>query len=512
MLLCTGFVVAVAFGTAFTVVYNESRVETSGQHEFANPVAIPPVVEPRRGADGRDHVDLRLQTGTTEFLRGKQTRTWGVNGSYLGPTIRVRKGQHVSIHVTNDLPESSSLHWHGMRLPAVMDGGPYQEIEPGETWNPHWEVKQPAATLWYHPHPHGRTAEHVYRGVSGMLLVDDDISDALELPDDYGVDDIPLIIQDKAFTDDGQLDFNGRGMGPGSTGILGDTVLVNGTHDPHLEVTRTVTRLRVLNGSPARIYDLGFDDDRPFAVIASDSGLLPAPVERTRLRLSPGERVELLVTMEPGETSILRSHPTDLGGGFPADRFAGADDTLDILQLRAKTTLEPNPAAPRTLSAEEPLTAPADARVRRFELSGTAFINGESMDMGRIDEVVAAGATEIWEVRGAGLPHNFHIHDVAFRILTIDGREPPAWQAGRKDTVFIPAGSTVRLVVRFGTDVDPATPYMYHCHLLYHEDSGMMGQFVIVEPGQESSTPRRLDTGGVHDGRGGHGAGHDGHG
>jgi suppressor of ftsI len=305
-------------------------------------------------------------------------------------------------------------------------------------------------------------------------------------------------VQDKRFTDDGQLDTDpddlGRTVGAEPTGTLGDQILVNGTRDPHLNVATSLTRLRVLNGSTARIYHLGFTDDRPYWVVGTDSGLLSAPQRVTRVVVSPGERVEIVVPMAAGERTVLRSFPGGVGTGFPDSRFAGADDTFDILQLRAARSLRESPALPTTLSTEPPLTAPAGARVREFDLGGQQSMNGKVMDLRQINDVVPAGAIEIWEIHGGGPPHSFHIHDVAFRILEQDGEPPPAWLAGRKDTVYLPPGTTVRLVVGFGTDVDEQTPYMYHCHMLFHEDNGMMGQFVVVEPGREDQVDTTIST------------------
>jgi FtsP/CotA-like multicopper oxidase with cupredoxin domain len=484
------------FGTVFVIAYRDAAHGNAGQLAFANPLAVPPVLEPRVDAAGRKHFDLDLRTGRRELLPGRATTTWGVNGDFLGPTLRVRRGDDVAVHVTNNLPESTSLHWHGMRLPARMDGGPHQEIEPGTTWSPEWTVKQPAASLWYHPHLHGRTAAHVYRGVSGMFLVDDAVSDTL--PHDHGVDDVPLIVQDKRFTPDGQFDLDtgalARAVGAEPAGPLGDQILVNGTHDPHFTVTSTLTRLRVLNGSTARIYHLGFTDDRPFQVVGTDTGLLPAPQQVRRVVVAPGERVEVVVAMGPGERTVLRSFPGGIGTSFPDTRMSGADDTFDVLQLRAADTLRPSPAVPSTLSTEPRVEAPVGARERELNLGGQQSINGNLMDPGRVDQVVTAGAREIWTVHGGGAPHSLHIHDVAFRILSLDGAPPPAWLAGRKDTVYLPPGSTARLAVEFGTDTDEKTPYMYHCHMLRHEDNGMMGQFVVVTPGRENHVDTTLAT------------------
>ncbi|MBM7093806.1 multicopper oxidase domain-containing protein, partial [Streptomyces sp. S12] len=141
---------------------------------FDNALAIPPLAESTVEQDGTRVFSLRMQAGETEFRDGVRTPTWGFNGTYLGPTLRAKRGEKVRVRITNELGEASTVHWHGMHLPARMDGGPHQMIAPGGTWTPHWTVDQPAATLWYHPHPHGKTEEHVRRGLAGLFLLDDD--------------------------------------------------------------------------------------------------------------------------------------------------------------------------------------------------------------------------------------------------------------------------------------------------------------------------------------------------
>lgn len=227
----------------------------------------------------------------------------------------------------------------------------------------------------------------------------------------------------------------------------------------------------------------------PATVVATGGGLLRAPVTTDRVRLSPGERAEIVVEMEPGTTARLRSFEPELGR--VAVPFAtGGNDSFDVLELRAADVLEPSGPVAREL-AEFGL-AEADATVTRtFELDGRS-INGASMDMSRVDETVTVGATEIWEVRNLNLsPHNFHVHDAQFEILDIGGEPPPPELAGRKDTVYLEPQRTYRLIMRFEDYADPAWPYMYHCHLLLHEDEdeGMMGQFVVVEPGQAAEAP-----------------------
>jgi FtsP/CotA-like multicopper oxidase with cupredoxin domain len=463
---------------------------------FDRPLWIPPLAESRTTDDGTRVFSLTAQEGTSQFLTGRSTRTWGFNGGLLGPTLRAERGERVAVEFRNELPDATTVHWHGMHLPAAMDGGPHQMVGPGDSWRPEWTVDQSAATLWYHPHPHGSTEEHVYRGLAGMFIVDDPAA-AAGLPSVYGVDDVPVIVQDKDLDDEGRLVLDDDGN---ELGTLGSTVLVNGTPGPYLHVTTELVRLRLLNGSTARTYDFGFDDDRQFSLVGSDGGLLPTPHETGRVRLSPGERAEIVVHMRPGTTAMLHSFPPDLGS-VPAAFAFGGNDSFDVLELRAAERLSPSLPLPGTLSDEERLD-PSDAAVTRsFELAGRT-INGARMEMDRIDEVAELGDTEIWEVRSIDrLPHNFHVHDVQFEVLTIDGAPPPPELAGRKDTVYLEPGREYRLIMRFEDYADPRTPYMYHCHLLLHEDEGLMGQFVVVESGSDPSGTDQLP--------GGHPPGHE---
>ena len=222
-------------------------------------------------------------------------------------------------------------------------------------------------------------------------------------------------------------------------------------------------------------------------MVGSDGGLLPSPVTTDRVRLSPGERAEIVITMTAGEDVVLRSYPPDLDANFLVERFNGGQDEYDVLQLRAADRLRPSPRIAGTLAPAPDLDV-SEARTRTFEMAGRK-INGKQMDMSRIDETVELGTTEVWQVRNIdGEYHNFHVHDVQFQVLSVDGAEPGPQVSGWKDTVYVPPGGSVRLALRFTDYADPDTPYMYHCHLLQHEDAGMMGQFVVVEPGQKAGT------------------------
>ncbi len=451
-------------------------MDTTGKVEFSNPLHIPPLA-PSRNDGGRLTFDLATQAGESNIVPAGPSSTWGVNGALLGPTVRVRRGDKIRINIHNQLAEATTLHWHGMRLPAKADGGPHQMVEPGATWSPEWAIDQQAATLWYHPHPHGVTERHVYKGLGGMLIIDDDEEGALALPREYGVDDIPVIVQDKTFSSSGALVETDR-IG---VGMLGTTILVNGTAAPVLDVSAEHTRLRLLNASSARSYNFGFSDGRTFTMIASDGGLLASPVPLTRIMLTPGERAEIIVAAAPGETVVLRSYPQELGVADFRAVDAGAQDTLDVLSLKAAATLTPSAPVPATLAAVK-YPDPALAGDMRMFMLGNNVINSKSMDMDRIDLEIKAGATESWAVLNAhNQPHNFHIHDVQFQILSLNEKAPPAELAGWKDTVYAPPGVTIRLLMQFSRLSDPVVPYMYHCHLLWHEDMGMMGQFLVVD-------------------------------
>ncbi|MGH9247642.1 MAG: multicopper oxidase family protein [Acidimicrobiales bacterium] len=473
--LALGAVAVVAFVGLMWWVFSGARVSNVGELDFANELRIPELLEPTRDADGRAVFDLEAREGETQLLDGAVTPTLGYNGSHLGPTLRASRGDTVVVNVTNELAESTTVHWHGMHLPAVMDGGPHQPIDPGATWSPTWGIDQPAATLWYHPHPHQRTEAQVYRGLAGLFIVDDDHTDVLRLPNRYGVDDIPLVIQDKSFDGDGEFAAGGNHH---------DEILVNGTHDPRFEATSTLVRFRVLNASTARIYNLGFTDHRRFALIGTDGGLLEAPAQLERVPLSPGERAEIVVAFTPGDDVILRSFEPDLGTNFFSGRFEGGDDTFDLVHMTAGDEPTESPPLPDRLADIEPIDPDDAVETRTFRLSGTQ-INGRSMDMDRIDATVAVDTTEIWEVTNpSDTPHNFHIHDVQFQVLSTDGEAPGVELHGWQDTIYLRPNVEFRLAVRFTDYTDPNVGYMLHCHVLNHEDDGMMAQLVVTDDGE----------------------------
>ena len=434
----------------------------------AAPLSIPPLLEPTM-EDGVARYGLTLGPSQHDYKQAGMTDTYSYNGlSVLGPTLRLRTGDAVAISVTNELDEATTTHWHGADVPAEDDGGPHSIIEPGATWVADFDVIQPAATLWYHPHLHGKTAEHVYRGAAGLLIIDDDNPAAAALPATYGVDDIPVIIQDRDFTDDGQLDF---AIDTTDEGNLDGVLTVNGTINPFVEVPEGLVRLRLLNGSQARIYELGVEG-AAMTKIASDGGYLESPVAIEQLVLGPGDRAEIIVDVGAESVALVDS------------AFGRA------LELRPNGSASGMGALPDKLAtieriAESEITVDRSFRmgdVRNFwEFNPSWAISGLQFDMDRIDVTVRLGDTERWTLSSDDAEHVFHPHQIQFQILAINGEPPPPEESGWEDSVLVNPDREVVIAARFHTYAAEDIPYMFHCHMLDHEDLGMMGQFLVAE-------------------------------
>jgi len=438
--------------------------------------------------DGVRTYDLSLQKGISQFFDGVNTPTLGINGAYLGPTLKMRAGEVVQMNVTNKIGEPSTLHWHGFHLPASSDGGPHQVIGEGETWSTTFTVKQRASMFWYHSHMVPRTGPQVYQGLAGLIYVDDEETSRLDLPDEYGVDDIPLILQDRAFNADGSFLYS-TSMPSIMMGMRGNVLLVNGAVWPYFEARTNKVRLRLLNGSNARFYTIGFDDGRTFQQIGSDGGLLESPFETAQITLAPAERAQIIVDLSDGRPVRLRTFATP-GGGMMMDRMMGEGLAFEVLDIRPNAQRAKSPEIPeRLINLDQPDPTKA-VRTRRFVLEmsgmmmmdgGSFTINGKTMDMNRIDETVRVNTTEIWQIENTSMmPHPLHIHDVQFRILERNGVPPAPGEMGLKDTVVVSPRESVKLLLSFSDYTDQDRAYMYHCHILEHEDAGMMGQFVVT--------------------------------
>ncbi len=459
---------------------------------------IPPLVDGSRG----EPVDLQIRRGEWSFMPGIKTPTLGFSQDYLGPTIRTRQNSELNLHYRNTLTESVAVHGHGLHVPGEVDGGPQLEIAPGDRWQPTLSIVQPAATCWYHSHTHGRTGHQVYHGLAGMMIIDDETSDAVELPRRYGIDDLPVIIQDRTFDAQGRLVYSLEDAG--EDGWLGETVVINGAIAPVAKVPAGKVRLRILNGANARFYIVAFADNRTFYKVATDGGLLPAPVPMTTMEMSPGERCEIVVDLSDGNTAGLLTLFED---EFDEDEEGIISGLLNWLDRTEK----PLPAPSLTLAVDRSLPAHTAAlpeklatiarpgeneikRTRDFLLAmeegggheahaGHAAmdmtINGAVMNMNVINERVERGCWERWRIRSNVGAHPFHVHGCSFLIEQMEGAVAPPDQQGWKDVVVLDDDDWSEIIVRFDYPATEQYPYMYHCHILEHEDRGMMGQFTV---------------------------------
>ena len=443
--------------------------------------------------------DLIVDYDSLEFSSSNLTQTAGVNGPILGPTLIINKGEEVFMNVTNNLIDTTTMHWHGVHLPSEMDGGPHSKIAPNSTWNATWTGMDHASTMWYHPHLHHTTYKHVMMGVAGMIINRDEDEAALALPRSYGLDDIPLIIQTKVMDSEHQIDASL------ANNALDTMLLVNGTKDAFHDTPAQLIRFRILNGSAMRTYNIGLSTNANFWVIGSDGGLLPAPVENNRLLMAPAERYEILVNLEGLEGQMLQimnygeetpssiyGSGTMMGGGsipnYTSNPLNGANYSILTLNVQAPS-LNPVFTVPSSLVPTNALNINEVNETRDFTFTSTGgatgpfLINGNSFDMSQVNYVIPVNNTEIWSFANqTPIAHPFHIHDVQFNILEINGLVPPEHMRGWKDVLLIPGHQgTAKFIAKFEDYTNPDIPFMYHCHMLVHEDEGMMGQFIVVD-------------------------------
>lgn len=504
---------------------------------------IPALLTP----DAAGKIALNVQTGSMKWKTGMQTPTWGINGPLLGPAMRLQRGKDVAINVTNALPEATTMHWHGMEIPGTSDGGPQAVIEPGKMWTAEFKVDQPATTAWFHPHTHGLTGRQVAMGLGGLIIIDDEESTKLPLPKEWGVDDVPVILQDKRLDAKGHIDYQLDIM-TAAVGWFGDMMLTNGAVYPQHLAPRGWLRLRFLNGCNARSLNLATSDGRPLYVVGSDGGLLGEPVKLTELPILMGERFEVLVDTRDGKAFDIITLPVkQMGMTLPP-----FDRALPVLHIQP--TLKSNEAKLPDALVNMPAVPAADnVKTRWLQLmmdpqldmigmqmmmqrygmasmagmdmkghgnmagmdhgqmqghmahgqmghgkmnhggmeqgnqmaSGYDFmhgnkINGIAFDMAKPMFDVKRGTYEKWTISGEGdmMLHPFHIHGTQFRILSENGKPPAAHRSGWKDTVRV-EGWRSEVLVKFDHEAPKERAYMAHCHLLEHEDTGMMMSFTV---------------------------------
>ena len=539
-----------------------SRVATAAENETI--LAIPPLLEP----DAQGNIQITIKQGSSIFIPGKKTSTWGYNGDLLGPALSLRKGQNVNINITNQLPEGTTVHWHGLEISGEQDGGPQAIIAPGANRKVNFTVDQPESTCWFHPHTHGKTGYQVAMGLAGLVLIKDEDSTKHGLPSSWGVDDIPVILQDKRLNDDGQIDYQLDVMSA-AVGWFGDIMLTNGATYPKHIAPKGWIRLRLLNGCNARSLNISTSDGRKMYVVASDGGLLAKPITLTELPILMGERFEVLIDASDGQTFDLVTLPVEQMGMT----IAPFDRPLPV--LRIETTMSPSKGQlPAELAMMPAIPALAGLNRRQFHLmmdmrldmqgmmmlrekygsqamgsmgghgammgnmeghgammGGGNMMNHGSMNhssmnhssmghgsmnhgnmsggMGNSDNNCGAAAgeldihnantingqafsmehsaftapinqQEIWVISGQGdmMLHPFHVHGTRFRILTENGKPVEPHRQGWKDIVKV-EGDVSEVLVEFKHPATAQHPYMAHCHLLEHEDTGMMMGFAV---------------------------------
>ena len=486
---------------------------------------IPPLLT----ADANNQILLNVQSGKTSFA-GKAATTWGYNGDLLGPAIKLQQGKAITVNIRNHLPEETTVHWHGLEVPGDVDGGPQGIIKPGASRTVTFTPTQRAATCWFHPHQHGKTGYQVAMGLAGLVLIEDEDSQMLLLPKQWGIDDIPVIMQDKKFTPAGEIDYQLDIMSA-AVGWFGDTLLTNGVQYPQHTPPRGWLRLRLLNGCNARSLTLAASDKRPLYVVASDGGLLPEPVQVSELPMLMGERFEVLVDARDGKPFDLVTLPVNQMGMA----IAQFDKALPILRIQP-VGIPGSGKLPDSLVSMPSIPALDGLTERKLQLSmdpmldmmgmqalmkkygnqamggmdhgnmmghggmkmdhggmgnmhhgGGGFdfhnanrINGKAFDMNVPMFAAAKGQYERWVISGEGdmMLHPFHIHGTQFRILRENGQAPAAHRSGWKDTVRVEGGVS-EVLVKFDHEASKEQAYMAHCHLLEHEDTGMMLGFTV---------------------------------
>jgi FtsP/CotA-like multicopper oxidase with cupredoxin domain len=502
-------------------------------------------------ADFHPDVEIELTQNVADIaiFEGVKTHVWKVSGkllkgpsdtvdnnegTYLAPTLRFKKGQKVRLILNNNLPAQSILHWHGLHVPANMDGNPMYAINQGEAYIYEFEIRNRAGTYWYHAHTHSVTAKQVYSGLAGLFIVSDEQEQALNLPGgDY---DVPLVIQDRSFDSQNQLAYSSHMM-QRMQGFLGDQIFVNGRPNVVLPVATRAYRLRLLNGSNSRLYKLAWDDGTPITVIGVDGGLLERPEQHGYVMLAPGERLEVWMdfsgraidnvltlrsipfaaSMHGGGMGMMGGHGM-MGGGMGMHRGgmmgggmmsvsplpSGSD--YPVLKFRVTKKEQGNNALPKVLT---PITAlrvkdaQNAANPKTITLSMrhmSALLNGRSYQMDDIqpDEMIPVNTLQLIEFDngfsgGMGMhgmmmdmPHPMHLHGEQFQIVKreMNSGAQENYQTvasgfvdnGWKDVVLVMPGEKVTILKPFN---DFKGTFMVHCHNLEHEDMGMMRDLLV---------------------------------
>jgi len=460
-----------------------TRLEPAGAGQS---LGQPAVLESRDGV-----LDVTLTAAAGVRLAGRDTSAWGYNGASPGPTLRVRPGDLLRVRLVNRIDQPTNLHTHGLHVsPQGNSDNPFVTVEPGDSFDYAIRIPadHPAGTYWYHPHHHGTVADQIYAGLAGALVVEGETG----LPI---TGDLVLLVTDTTL--DGSGHVAAPSLAAKMTGREGDLVLVNGQHQPDITAAPgAVQRWRVINGCTSRVLSLRLDGHH-LTQVALDGVYLPAPVDRDQVVLAPGNRADLLVRPTAGGRYALVSEPYDrgsaamMGGGMGMNGDGEGTTTGSPVTLATLTVSGPaatSPALPATLPAPPVPQGPV-TRQRQLTLAmgmgvGTGMgtgamsftIDGRTFDPDRDDQTVTLGSTEEWTVLNTSpMDHPFHLHAWPFHVIAASTGAPPV--GVRQDVVLIPARGWARLLIPF-TDYPGRS--VYHCHILDHEDRGMMGTINVL--------------------------------
>ena len=439
-----------------------------------NKLYIPPLLKPLI-KNKKKYFTIKAQESYKSFINSLNTQTYGFNSNFLGPTISVDNKDEVEINVKNHLKEELAVHWHGLVIKAKYDGGPHNVIKANDSFTSKMKINQDASTCFYHPHTLHKTGEQTFKGLGGLFIINDEKSKELNLPGEYGIDDIPLIVQDRRFDNKGNFLYINN-MHDKMMGVKGNIILSNGTYQAYINAPSKLIRLRLVNLSNARYYIFKLNDNRKFFQIAGDSSLLPKPYLTDKVLLTPAERAEILVDLSKDFNKVL--YLQDMA------------TNTNILKINVNKKVKVNNSIPNKLKNLKPINKEelANAKIRKFSLDSKMMrgftINGELMNILKINEKVKQNELEIWRIKNnTGMFHPMHIHGTTFKILNRNGvsllnNKLYENEQGLKDTVLLRRGETVDIAVKF--KLKTKIPYMYHCHILEHEDTGMMGQFMVT--------------------------------
>ncbi len=435
--------------------------------KFSMPLKIPPVLTGQ---------DIKIDMAETEqqLLPGSPTRMWTYNGTFPGPIIRRPSGVPTNVTFTNSLPASAgsmSVHHHGTHSPQQDDGQPASYLIPpgtSKTYNyPGVEDGAPerAAPQWYHDHRDMVTGRNVWMGLLGAFIYDDPFEAALNLP--KGAYDVPLMVTDRTFDANNQIPYTFV-----SSGTFGDVIIVNGVPQPFYEVGDRRYRFRLYNVSNRRDYTFRLSNGQAMTQIGTDSGLLPAPVSRTSIRLGPAERADVVIDFSGrlNENIVLQNSDADFG---PGDRDG------EVMQFRVtKDVTDDSSPVPATLRPVPDIDPPVTTRAWVFDRTdGKWTINGKVFDPARVDAKPVLGTTERWIFRNPSpLPHIAHVHMGDQKLVSRNG-QPPSPGERVKDSWYLAPGDEVVVDIKF---TDYVGKFIFHCHVLEHEDDSMMTQFETV--------------------------------